>query len=203
MKYRKKPVVIDAVQWTGKNLREVVSFMGHNNFNRETFSLRESDEWEKYVAIVEREGFKISTLEGEMLANISDWIIKGVNGEFYPCKPDIFEKTYEDAATAPTPQEGNIPGWVWGSTKPIYAFNENDLHGMITDFLNDYLKDNGYSGGSESDSDRMMDELNKRKNAALSILENGTPPQEGRQEAREEKAEAQDTEGQKEDAGKK
>ena len=38
---------------------------------------------------------KIKTLEGEMTANVGDWIIKGVAGELYPCKPDIFEKTYE------------------------------------------------------------------------------------------------------------
>jgi len=43
-----------------------------------------------------KDGFKIKTLEGEMTASIGDFVIKGVNGEFYPCKPDIFKKTYEE-----------------------------------------------------------------------------------------------------------
>ena len=45
--------------------------------------------------MVKKDGLKIFTLEGTMNANIGDWIIKGVKGEFYPCKPDIFEETYE------------------------------------------------------------------------------------------------------------
>ena len=45
--------------------------------------------------LVKEEGLTIHTLEGDMIASIGDYIIKGVNGEFYPCKPDIFEKTYE------------------------------------------------------------------------------------------------------------
>lgn len=75
-KFRKKPVVIEAVQWLGFNYNEVTQFQG---------------------GCAEYEGGKviIQTLEGEMRASVGDWIIKGVNGEFYPCKPDIFEKTYE------------------------------------------------------------------------------------------------------------
>lgn len=76
MKYRKKPVVIEAVQWLGDNLNEIEDFMGENI---------ETDD----------DGINISTLEGDMKASLNDFIIKGVNGEFYPCKPDIFEKTYE------------------------------------------------------------------------------------------------------------
>ena len=76
-KYRKKPVIIEAIQWTGKNLSEIDNFMG---------------------GLVENKGttLVIYTLEGDMEASIGDYIIKGVNGEFYPCKPDIFDKTYEE-----------------------------------------------------------------------------------------------------------
>ena len=75
-KYRKKPVVIDAVQWTGFNLQEMREFLPHH-LSGEDNSLN------------------IKTLEGVMRADKGDWIIKGVKGEFYPCKPDIFEQTYE------------------------------------------------------------------------------------------------------------
>ncbi len=76
-KYRKKPVVIEAVQWTGENSTEVRDFMGLISLSITVFDT-----------------FKIHTLEGEMNAEKGDWIIKGVKGEFYPCKPDIFELTY-------------------------------------------------------------------------------------------------------------
>jgi len=92
MKFRKKPVVIEAIQWTGENLLEVITFTGkHPRFN-EWFS--SFDEYEKRV--VEDGGvFKIFTLEGVMSALPGDFIIRGVSGEFYPCKPDIFDLTYE------------------------------------------------------------------------------------------------------------
>ncbi len=81
MKYRKKPVVIEAVQWTGKNHEEIKSFCS---------KIRTShNEFEYGLAAI------IPTLEGEMTASPGDFIIKGVSNEFYPCKPDIFDKTYE------------------------------------------------------------------------------------------------------------
>ena len=79
MKFRKKPVVIEAIQWTGRNRQELFDFVG--SCSAFTVSISNS--------------FCIQTLEGTMIANINDWIIKGVKGEFYPCKPDIFEQTYE------------------------------------------------------------------------------------------------------------
>ena len=86
--FRKKPVEIQAVQWTGKNLPEVISFTGlHESATKWT--------WEQYEQVVEDEGLKIFTLEGPLNASIGDWIIKGIKGEFYPCKPDIFEATYD------------------------------------------------------------------------------------------------------------
>lgn len=78
MKFRKKPVVIDAIQWTGNNLNEI------REFTNDPFA----GKW-----TTTRIG--ITTLEGIMEASLNDWIIKGVKGEFYPCKPDIFKETYD------------------------------------------------------------------------------------------------------------
>jgi len=83
MKYRKKPVVVEAICWLGNNEEAVEKFLDGNGFAKG-----------KYV--------DIATLEGCMVASINDMIIKGVNGEFYPCKPDIFEKTYEKVDSATT-----------------------------------------------------------------------------------------------------
>lgn len=92
--YRKKPVVIEAIRYTGDNLREVINFTG----KRPNWS-RWFNTWEKYENHVKNNVgiFKIMTLEGAMSASPGDWIIKGVKGEFYSCKPDIFEATYEPA----------------------------------------------------------------------------------------------------------
>ena len=78
MKYRKKPIIVEAVQWTGNNKIEIQHFM------------------DRYVdEILISSQLIIPTLEGDHFASVGDYIIKGVHGEFYPCKPDIFEKTYE------------------------------------------------------------------------------------------------------------
>ena len=89
MKYRKKPVVIEAVQWTGINLEEIKSFVG------ESLKYTIIDGAWKAGIGKPAVSMEINTLEGVMEASVGDYIIKGVNGEFYPCKPDIFEKTYE------------------------------------------------------------------------------------------------------------
>ena len=86
--FRKKPVEIEAVQWKGDNLLEVVRHTGQH-------ASAAHFKWEEYEDLVARDGLKIFTLEGKMHASIGDWIIKGVAGEFYPCKPDIFEATYD------------------------------------------------------------------------------------------------------------
>lgn len=86
-KFRKKPVVIDAVQLREDNVQECYEFIGisnQGNFQETGHGIDPSDG-----------KFKITTLEGVHVANIGDYIIKGVKGEFYPCKPDIFELTYE------------------------------------------------------------------------------------------------------------
>ncbi len=81
MKYRRIPLVFDVVQWTGKNTNEVIDFVGPSNIGPIE---RRID----YTLI-------IKTLEGNHRAMAGDYIIKGVNGECWPCKPEIFEKTYE------------------------------------------------------------------------------------------------------------
>lgn len=89
--YRKKPVVIEAVQWTGLNHREMWGFLeGKSNDYMDV----EGENFHIDHGRIEG-GLVIKTLEGEHLASIGDFIIKGVKGEFYPCKPDIFEETYE------------------------------------------------------------------------------------------------------------
>ena len=77
MKFRKKPVVIEAIQWTGDNVEEIGEFLAGVHW-----------------ATAGRNAI-IPTREGDMAASPNDWIIKGVAGEFYPCKPDIFAATYE------------------------------------------------------------------------------------------------------------
>lgn len=85
-KFRKKPVVIEAFRFTGKNQREVLSFIY-------------PDLSEDALAGAETMGLPvvIQTKEGDMTASPGDWVIKGVKGEFYPCKPDIFAATYDHA----------------------------------------------------------------------------------------------------------
>nr|DAR97891.1 MAG TPA: PGDYG protein [Caudoviricetes sp.] len=80
-KYKKKPVVIEAIRFIGSNYEEIREFIGQNTLCSD-------------LSIV------ISTLEGDMVAQKGDYIIKGVQGEFYTCKPDIFEETYEVVSEA-------------------------------------------------------------------------------------------------------
>jgi len=78
--YRKKPAVIEAVQYGDDNRDEILAWIGADSLPG---SLHRPPR------------IFIYTLEGSMEAALGDWIIKGVKGEFYPCKPDIFEETYE------------------------------------------------------------------------------------------------------------
>lgn len=91
-KYRKKPVVIDAEELTSKSIKKVYEFI-HGKLSDFTFI--ESQKFEDYEQLVCENGMQIQTLEGTMTAQLGDFVIKGVKGEFYPCKPDIFASTYE------------------------------------------------------------------------------------------------------------
>ena len=93
MKYRKKPVVIEAVQWNGTNLEEIKEFVG-DSLIYETFDVEWGD-GEDILTITPTIDMGIKTLEGTHICSNGDYIIKGVQGEFYPCKPDIFMQTYE------------------------------------------------------------------------------------------------------------
>lgn len=83
-RYRKKPVEIEAIRYTLENRDEVIAWCGATHTAIGEYG-------EEY----ELENLRIETLEGVMRADLGDWIIKGVQGEFYPCKPDIFAATYE------------------------------------------------------------------------------------------------------------
>jgi len=87
-KYRKKPVVIEAIKWDGKI----------STYEDEILNLNSSRE----IVIGKDNCLYINTLEGTMKAEVGDYIIKGVKGELYPCKPDIFEKTYEEVSDEKT-----------------------------------------------------------------------------------------------------
>lgn len=88
MKYRKKPVVIEAIRWEGENLDEVMTFCNGDA----SYELMARGSSELVIATLE-DGESIA----RHVASVGDFIIKGVAGEFYPCKPDIFDKTYEAA----------------------------------------------------------------------------------------------------------
>jgi hypothetical protein len=82
-KYVKKPVVIEAIKFIGSNHRETSKFVNAPI----SYGIGTDNTVSELI---------ITTLEGNMTANIGDYIIKGVKGEFYPCKPDIFEMTYHE-----------------------------------------------------------------------------------------------------------
>lgn len=83
MKFRTKSVVKEAINFTG-------------GFSADEMGVEWGEEFVKVCSYSEGANtLTIKTLEGVMTANLGDWIIKGLSGEFYPCKPDIFEKTYE------------------------------------------------------------------------------------------------------------
>jgi len=101
VKYRKKPVVIEAVQWKGDNAIEVFAFVGIGRIDFTNSHLGE---------------LSIDTLEGVMRASKGDFIIRGVEGELYPCKPEIFAATYEEVSDT---TDNDIP-----QTPPSKPFRE-------------------------------------------------------------------------------
>jgi len=78
-KYKKKPIVIEAIEYTGLNIQEIQDFIKSRK-----------------IVLKKSYGLIIPTLEGDMIASQGDFIIKGIGGEFYPCKPDIFKETYDE-----------------------------------------------------------------------------------------------------------
>ena len=87
-KFRKKPIVIEAIQWKIDNFEDEFLPLV-------TFAFKVSGKAEHYTFHTDSKILVIHTLEGDMIASLNDWIVVGVNGEMYPCKPDVFEATYE------------------------------------------------------------------------------------------------------------
>lgn len=85
-KAQKKPVIVEVCQWTGANVNEITSFCG--SVAHDIYQINLANMPVEYSLI-------IKTLEGNMRTEPGDYIIKGVHGEFYPCKPDIFRETYD------------------------------------------------------------------------------------------------------------
>lgn len=97
-KYKKKPIIVEAIRWTGSNLEEIRNFVGSDLIEEcvELFDIKRTLK-EMLVDIA------IDTLEGTMRVDYGDYIIKDIQGEFYPCKPDIFLATYEEVI-----EDGNL-----------------------------------------------------------------------------------------------
>lgn len=89
MKYRTKPVEIEAIQWTGSNLEEIKAFVGESLIYDILDTAWEVGKGRPHVYM------KIRTLEGDMTVSEGDYIIKGLIGEFYPCKTGVFKEKYE------------------------------------------------------------------------------------------------------------
>ncbi len=82
-RFRKKPLVIEAVQWQGTNAHEIIDWLDARGG------------FDNYGVHLAEDGTSIKTLEGWMTVTPGDWIVRGVKGELYPCKPDIFAASYE------------------------------------------------------------------------------------------------------------
>lgn len=135
--YRKKPVVVEALQWTGDNLESLRAFV--------------PEEW-RHNKITEPMG--IVTPEGVMEIKVGDWIIKGVKGEFYPCRPDIFELTYEQVerdSEKTRPSEPTLPEGF-----------KNKIYRIIDSFLVESKNQYG--------EDRSLDRLNQDRHLAANEL---------------------------------
>ena len=86
-RYRKKPIEVEAVQFTEETRQQIIDWCDPRHTNMDDDG-----------CLYETANLFIRTPEGEMMAQPGDYIIKGIAGEFYPCKPDIFEQTYEAVA---------------------------------------------------------------------------------------------------------
>lgn len=92
MLYRKKPILVEVIKWNGDNFSDIEKFTNDN--------VRYHSYYEKNEYAESKTTLVIPTLEGDMIVSIGDYIIRGVKGEYYPCKPNIFEMTYELASTS-------------------------------------------------------------------------------------------------------
>lgn len=124
-RYTKKPVTVEAIQYTGANLHEVLDFTGKHPLWGEWF--KSFEDYEAHVHS-DRGVFKILTLEGTMEALPGDWIIRGVKGEHYPCKPDIFAATYTRSDLCASGQQVRaLPRAVGDDRKAGWTLSFEDL----------------------------------------------------------------------------
>src|SRR3972149_998065 len=110
MKFIKKPVVVEAIQWTGNNAKEISDFAGKN----------------VYYYLCD-EIFDVRTLEGEMILTKNNWLIKGVKGEFYPCRDDIFRESYTQVRCNHGDSELNV-GCGCRVCSEYYNHNQHLIH---------------------------------------------------------------------------
>lgn len=151
MQYRKKPVIIDAIQWTGSNEFDIIEF------------IRDDSYYFEFNA--ENKTIKIKTLEGIMTANVEDYIIRGVKGEYYPCKPDIFKQTYdilgEDDALIGDFKTENDKDFVYTSNGwvQVYKTKEEKLMYQVLEEVNKLksIIENHY-GIKDNSKDKLIDE---------------------------------------------
>ena len=133
--FRKKPVVIQAKQLTEETIREVYELVHGPVTLKHRLA---EDRWDDYCGIVKTDGMNIPTLEdgsdgrAKHVASIGDWIIRGIAGEFYPCKPDIFAATYEPVAQAQQTTEPELPEAAkceggWGELC-VYYYTAAQMH---------------------------------------------------------------------------
>lgn len=118
-KYKKRPVIIEALQFNGSNFDEVSKFLGY------VPEVKYSSDEKEPIYI----GLYIETLEGKTFASLMDYIIKGISGEFYPCKPEIFKETYDEYL-----EKEPVDYWFKRTNKPKYdlldsVIFDNDLNG--------------------------------------------------------------------------
>ncbi len=155
MKARKKPVVVEAVKWNGNNAVEIYNFLEDLNVESQWEVKTEGKNF--FIGFDKGQCVTgtliIKTLEGNHIANIGDYIIKGIKGEFYPCKPDIFEKTY-DIVDDHCEQEvkkhyKNLKSWIDSNLKCIHddPVWDEEAYDAIHFILDDYKK---RLGGNEN-----------------------------------------------------
>lgn len=118
-KFRKKPIVIQA--WLWDQTKATFKILQENGMKFGGYSSHETLDYVHHLTI--------QTLEGTMRAEKGDWIIKGINGEFYPCKPDIFEKTYEPDSLPSQPVDVDE---IWDEV--IHIFNITESPNLIEAF---------------------------------------------------------------------
>ena len=125
IKYRKKPIIIEAIQWTGDNWEEIGQFCG------QVASL--AKEYGKNILLIDT----LESNKNKFQATEGDWIIKGIKGEFYACKPDIFEATYEPVSKI---QDAEMPKKLIKGTLPRPDYYYDGYNQCHDDFLAYHLK---------------------------------------------------------------